>query len=130
MPSLISTPCGRLRTTSEPPCRPCRPAATALYADVVFESGFPQTLVDTVTIPEGTGPQVATAIAPDLDDSWHVAEPLTAPAVGPKIAKLEGGGTMQMESGAARRQPRDHPCASKPATPRAIRCPWSPTWEC
>jgi hypothetical protein len=66
-----------------------------LYADVVYESGFPQTLVDTVTIPEGTGPQVATAIAPDPDDSWHVAEPLTAPAAaGPKIAKLEGGGTM------------------------------------
>jgi hypothetical protein len=67
-----------------------------LYADIVHESGFPQTLVDTVTILEGgTKSQVATAMAPDPDDSWRAAEPLSAPpSAGPKIAKLEGGGTM------------------------------------
>lgn len=67
-----------------------------LYADVVHESGFPQTLVDTVTIPEsGAGSQVATAMTPDPDDSWRAAEPLTErPSAGPKTAKLEGGGTM------------------------------------
>lgn len=67
-----------------------------LYADVVHESGFPQTLVDTVTIPDsGTGSQTATAMTPDPDDSWRAAEPLSArPSAGPKTAKLEGGGTM------------------------------------
>jgi len=73
---------------------PLPPGRYRLYADVVFESGFPQTLVDTVTIPEGrTGSQ--TAMTPDPDDSWQVAEPLSAPAAaGPRMARLEGGGTM------------------------------------
>jgi hypothetical protein len=67
-----------------------------LYADVVHESGFPQTLVDTVTIQDnGTGSQTATAMTPDPDDSWRAAEPLSArSSPGPKTAKLEGGGTM------------------------------------
>ncbi|MFY9824824.1 MAG: hypothetical protein WAM82_25825 [Thermoanaerobaculia bacterium] len=67
-----------------------------LYADVVHESGFPQTLVDTVTIPEsGVGSQAATLISPDPDDSWHAAEPLAArTSPGPKIATLGDGETM------------------------------------
>jgi hypothetical protein len=71
-----------------------------LYADVVHESGFPQTLVDTVTIPEsGAGSQAAAAIAPDPDDSWRASEPLAprtsvSPSAGPQTAKLEGGGTI------------------------------------
>jgi hypothetical protein len=67
-----------------------------VYADVVHESGFPQTLVDTVTIPEGgSGPQAA-ALVSDPDDSWRAAEPLASQTTpGPKIAKLEGGGTMR-----------------------------------
>lgn len=67
-----------------------------VYADVVHESGFPQTLVDTVTIPESTsGSPAAFAMTPDPDDSWQAAEPL-APHTrsGPRIARLEGGGTM------------------------------------
>jgi hypothetical protein len=67
-----------------------------VYADVVHESGFPQTLVDTVTIPESpSGSPAATALTPDPDDSWRAAEPLATPtSPGPEIAKLEGGGTM------------------------------------
>lgn len=67
-----------------------------LYADIVHESGFPQTLVDTVTIPEsGTGLPVAATVTADPDDSWRAAEPL-APrtSAGPQIANLEDGGTM------------------------------------
>ncbi|HSS48860.1 MAG TPA: hypothetical protein VLX28_07935, partial [Thermoanaerobaculia bacterium] len=67
-----------------------------LYADVVHESGFSQTLVDTVTIPEGGfGSQSAIALTPDPDDSWRAAEPLAArTSPGPKIAQLGDGGTM------------------------------------
>jgi hypothetical protein len=76
---------------------PPLPAGTyRLYADVVHESGFPQTLVDRVAIPEtGAGSQPATAATPDPDDSWRAAEPL-APrtSLGPKVAMLEIGGTM------------------------------------
>ncbi len=70
---------------------PPLPAGTyRVYADVIHETGFPQTLVDTVKIPAGTGgpPQ-------DPDDSWCVSEPL-----GPKerthveVTPLEDGGSM------------------------------------
>jgi hypothetical protein len=74
---------------------PPLPAGTyRLYADVVHESGFPQTLVDKVTIPE-SGSGSPPAIAADPDDSWRASEPLASQtSPGPKVAKLEGGGTM------------------------------------
>jgi hypothetical protein len=67
-----------------------------VYADVVHESGFPQTLVDTVTIPEsGSGSPAAAAMTPDLDDSWRAADPLAKrTSAGPKVAQLGDGGTM------------------------------------
>ncbi len=59
-----------------------------VYADVVHESGFAQTLVDTVKIPAGQeGP------AADPDDSWRTAQPLSRVA-GAKISPLEDGSTM------------------------------------
>ena len=75
------------------------PAGTyRLYADVVHESGFPQTLVDRVVIP---APQTSAAPADaapptDPDDSWRVTEPLVArmATAGPKLCLLEDGGTM------------------------------------
>ena len=73
---------------------PPLPAGTyRVYADVVHESGFPQTLVDTVTIPAGSG---GTSPSADPDDSWLIAEPLRkgAATAGPKVSLLEGGGTM------------------------------------
>jgi hypothetical protein len=76
---------------------PPLPAGTyRLYADVVHESGFSQTLVDKVTIPlASSSPQTGTGPAPDPDDSWRVAGPLAPRAVpGPKVAMFEGGGTM------------------------------------
>ncbi len=74
---------------------PPLPAGTyRLYADVVHESGFPQTLVDRVTVPAtstgGTG-----GPAPDPDDSWRNSAPLAAKATsGPQVSPLEGGGTL------------------------------------
>jgi hypothetical protein len=66
-----------------------------LYADVVHESGFPQTLVDTVTVPPAPAGG-AGGPAPDPDDSWRASGPLAAKAAsGPQIiSPLEGGGTM------------------------------------
>ncbi|MFL6264093.1 MAG: hypothetical protein ACJ76Y_30785 [Thermoanaerobaculia bacterium] len=67
---------------------PALPAGTyRVYADVVLESGFPQTLVDTVRIPEGTG-----GPRQDPDDSWRASPPLgKAPEA---VSGLEDGGTM------------------------------------
>jgi hypothetical protein len=70
---------------------PPLPAGTyRVYADVIHESGFPQTLVDTVKIPEGTGgpPQ-------DPDDSWRASPPLDPKEAKPlEVSPLEDGGAM------------------------------------
>lgn len=101
-----------------------------VYADVVHESGFPQTLVDTVTIPEGGAKSPAeAALTPDPDDSWQTAEPLvrTSPVRRSPSSKAASpcSGIRSRWSPTARR-----PCASRCATLRAIRSPWSPTWGC
>jgi hypothetical protein len=73
---------------------PPLPAGTyRVYADVVHESGFPQTLVDTVQVPAGPKKAVPGA---DPDDSWLVSEPLVqrAATAGPKLSLLEDGGSM------------------------------------
>ncbi|HLI56869.1 MAG TPA: hypothetical protein VKY26_07510, partial [Actinomycetota bacterium] len=71
-----------------------------VYADVVHESGFPQTLVDRVTIPASL-PKGEKGVAPaapeaDPDDSIRLTEPLgrMAATAGPKLALLEDGGSM------------------------------------
>lgn len=72
---------------------PPLPAGTyRVYADVIHESGFPQTLVSTVKIPEGPGgpPQ-------DPDDSWRTAAPLGR--VNPEVSPLEDGGSMVWKRG-------------------------------
>jgi hypothetical protein len=74
---------------------PPLPAGTyRVYADVIHESGFPQTLVDTVKIPEGPGgpPQ-------DPDDSWRAAAPLGRTVANPELSPLEDGGTMLWRRG-------------------------------
>ncbi len=79
---------------------PPLPAGTyRLYADVVHETGFPQTLVDRVEIPAPPAVAAAATEAPppaDPDDSWRATEPLTARAstAGPKLCLLEDGGSM------------------------------------
>jgi hypothetical protein len=74
---------------------PPLPAGTyRVYADVIFESGFPQTLVDTVRLPaEPVGPPK------DPDDSWRASAPLGRPAapnpeIHPETSPLENGGTL------------------------------------
>jgi len=78
---------------------PPLPAGTyRLYADVVDEDGFAQTLVDRVEIPAiPAGGDVAGAVPPpDPDDSWWVSEPLGASpdTGGPQVSRLAQGGTM------------------------------------
>ena len=75
---------------------PPLPAGTyRVYADVVHESGFPQTLVDEVKIPAAGSIPSQGGPAPDPDDSWRATEPLgRAATAGPKLSLLEDGGTM------------------------------------
>jgi hypothetical protein len=66
-----------------------------VYADIVDENGFPQTLVDRVKIPAGA-PETGANPALDPDDSWRLAGALdkAAAAGGPASSPLEDGGTM------------------------------------
>jgi hypothetical protein len=75
---------------------PPLPAGTyRVYADVVHESGFPQTLVDQVKIPAPAEKVSPGGPAPDPDDSWRATEPLSrANSPGPKLSLLEDGGSI------------------------------------
>jgi hypothetical protein len=79
---------------------PPLPAGTyRVYADVVHESGFPQTFVDRVTLPPAPAADPASAAAAfgvDADDSWHTV----GGAAGP-TARLADGSTMAWERGTA-----------------------------
>lgn len=72
---------------------PSLPAGTyRVYADVIHESGFFQTFVDTARIPGGTGgpPQ-------DPDDSWRASAPLGR--ANSDVSPLEDGGSMVWKRG-------------------------------
>jgi hypothetical protein len=75
-----------------------------LYADVVHESGFPQTLVGTVTLPPPTGEDAAEGV--DRDDSWSLGAAREDAAV-----PLADGSTMRWERDGA-------PAAGREATLR------------
>jgi hypothetical protein len=64
-----------------------------IYADIVDESGFAQTLVQTVEVPPA---QVASAAAGDPDDSFRLSTPVGRPV---SESPLEGGGVMVWERG-------------------------------
>ena len=83
------------------PFPPLPPGTYRIYADIVHESGFSQTLVDTVTAV--TGVETASLGAPgrDPDDSW-AALPAPGRASGERFA-LPSGRTLVWEAG---RQPR------------------------
>jgi hypothetical protein len=66
-----------------------------VYADVVHESGFTQTLVDHVDVP-AAGETTGGAAALDADDSW-----LVSPLVQGSVAMLDDGSTMTWERPAA-----------------------------
>lgn len=69
-----------------------------IYADIVQESGFAQTLVETVEIP--AAPQTGAGSAADPDDSFRLAAPL-GPAGSDVESPLEAGaGTMIWNRGA------------------------------
>jgi hypothetical protein len=67
---------------------PIPPGAYRLYADVVHESGFAQTLVDSLTVPPGSGPWNPT----DPDDAWWEGD--QPAAVGGQPSRLEDGSIM------------------------------------
>ena len=76
---------------------PPLPAGTyRIYADIVHESGFPQTLVDTVEVPAAPGDAPAPGVpAPDPDDSWRHGPPVTRLiSAGPKLSILDEEGTL------------------------------------
>ena len=62
---------------------PLPPGRYRLYADIVHESGFPQTLTDTLDVPG----EIAGGPA-DPDDSWSLASPQS------EVSPLENGGSM------------------------------------
>jgi hypothetical protein len=71
---------------------PPLPAGTyRVYADVVHESGFPQTFVEKVVIPAAPSSPAAPAAA-DADDSWRVGGGEAG-----RTARLEDGSTMTWE---------------------------------
>ena len=71
---------------------PPLPAGTyRVYADVVHESGFPRTFVDTVIIP--AAPAAAPSAGVDADDSWRAGG-----GTGP-VARLEDGSVMTWDRG-------------------------------
>ncbi|HKI01998.1 MAG TPA: hypothetical protein VKK31_08465 [Thermoanaerobaculia bacterium] len=70
---------------------PPLPAGTyRVYADVVHESGFPQTLVDKVVVPASAGGGPVSGAA-DPDDSWRTSAPLAAVS---DVSVLEDGSRM------------------------------------
>ncbi len=70
-----------------------------IYADIVEESGFVQTLVQTVEVPAGvSGSSGSSAQGGDPDDSFRLAPPLGKP--GAVESPLEDGGVMVWERGA------------------------------
>jgi hypothetical protein len=61
-----------------------------IYADIVQESGFAQTLVQTVDLPAAPG-----SLAGDPDDSFRLSSPIGQPSSGARVeSPLDGGGPM------------------------------------
>jgi len=76
---------------------PLPPGVYRAYADVVHETGFPQTLVDKVTIPAALSDfgESPGSPASDPDDSWRIAEPVSPTASSrPQADGLADGSTM------------------------------------
>ncbi|HBL28003.1 MAG TPA: hypothetical protein DD490_14295 [Acidobacteria bacterium] len=85
--------------TFDVPLPPLPAGRYGIYADVVQESGFAQTLVQTVDLPAAPEGPVPGA---DPDDSFRLSAPLGPPAAGATVeSPLDGGGTMVWERGAA-----------------------------
>ncbi|QKZ15881.1 hypothetical protein HU175_24185 [Spirosoma sp. KUDC1026] len=60
-----------------------------LYADVVYRSGYAETLTDTLIIPASTATALATSKPSDPDDSWLVAEPMGVKANAVNVPHLD-----------------------------------------
>lgn len=68
-----------------------------VYADIVHESGFAQTLTATVTIPVAS----ARYRASDRDDAWVLGSPRSETTIARVTAPLADGSTMRWERGGA-----------------------------
>ena len=63
-----------------------------VYADVVHETGFAQTLLDTVEVPAAGPEDAAGDLRGDPDDSWRLSPPLAA--AGPPVSRTADGFAM------------------------------------
>jgi hypothetical protein len=60
-----------------------------LYADVVYRSGYAETMTDTIDIPESAATAITTSNPSDPDDSWLVAEPMGVKASAVNVPHLD-----------------------------------------
>lgn len=80
------------------PLPPLPAGRYGIYADIVDESGFAQTLVQKVEVPASV--QAPAGPNADPDDSFRLSSPLGRPAAGTALeSPLDGGGVMVWERG-------------------------------
>jgi hypothetical protein len=87
-------------TRFDVPLPPLPAGRYRVYADIVQESGFAQTLVETVEIP--VAPQAGSVAAADPDDSFRLSAPLGPAGSEARVESPleEGAGTMIWDRGA------------------------------
>lgn len=85
-------------STFRQPLPPLPPGSYRLYGDVVHESGFTQTLLDSVTLPAFA--ERATTL--DNDDAWLVAATDAAAGAPGGVVALDDGSTMEWEAATLR----------------------------
>ena len=68
----------------------------AIFADITHETGFSQTLIDTVTVPEYHPDEelLSASLERDMDDSWREIKPYSKIPQSKDVSFLEDGSTM------------------------------------
>ena len=68
----------------------------AIFADITHETGFSQTLIDTVLVPEYHPDEdlLSASVERDMDDSWRETKPFSKTAQSKDVSFLDHGSTM------------------------------------